>query len=92
MLDEDLRLSRDLTKYVQDVDVHGVKITHRLKFVVALLNPDGHTSEVRGCIARKTRLMILDTSIASHCRLYITKHAHLARWSLPNATRKPARH
>jgi hypothetical protein len=35
-----------LSKCLQDVDVHGIKIRHKVKFNIALHNPDGHISEV----------------------------------------------
>ncbi|EOO01778.1 putative arrestin domain-containing protein [Phaeoacremonium minimum UCRPA7] len=41
-----LDLPRKLGKCMQDVNVHGIKIRHKLKMVVALKNPDGHISEV----------------------------------------------
>lgn len=47
-----LDLPRLLRQCVQDVNHHGIKIRHRLKVVVALHNPDGHVSEVRGGISR----------------------------------------
>lgn len=40
-------LPKSLSKCVQDVDVHGIKIRHKLRFRVQLHNPDGHISEVR---------------------------------------------
>lgn len=39
-------LPKTLRKCLQDTDVKGIKIRHKLKFRVQLLNPDGHTSEV----------------------------------------------
>ena len=32
---------------LQDVDCQGIKIRHNLTFIVQLINPDGHISEVR---------------------------------------------
>jgi hypothetical protein len=43
---EKMSLPISLEKCLQDVDVHGIKIRHKVKFNVALLNPDGHISEV----------------------------------------------
>jgi hypothetical protein len=40
-------LPKRLSKCLQDVDVHGIKIRHKVKFNIALHNPDGHVSEVR---------------------------------------------
>ena len=45
-----LDLPRKLGKCLQDVNVHGIKIRHKLKLVVALKNPDGHTSELRATL------------------------------------------
>lgn len=42
-----LDLPKTLNRCLQDTDVCGIKIRHKLKFNVQLLNPDGHTSEVR---------------------------------------------
>jgi hypothetical protein len=39
-------LPKTLSKCLQDVDVHGIKIRHKVKFNIALHNPDGHISEV----------------------------------------------
>ncbi|KAI5309175.1 hypothetical protein KEM55_003877 [Ascosphaera atra] len=41
-----IELPKSLSKCMQDVDVKGIKIKHKLKFRVQLHNPDGHTSEV----------------------------------------------
>jgi Mg-chelatase subunit ChlI len=46
-LRETMELPKTLSECMQDVNVHGIKIRHKLKFIVALHNPDGHTSEVR---------------------------------------------
>ena len=45
-----LELPKTLNKCLQDADVHGIKIRHRIKFNVALHNPDGHVSELRATI------------------------------------------
>lgn len=47
MLNTQLDLPRKLGKCMQDANVHGIKIRHKLKMVVSLKNPDGHISEVR---------------------------------------------
>lgn len=52
-----LDLPRRLGKCMQDTNVHGIKIRHKLKMVVALHNPDGHVSEVRQVLASKTKLV-----------------------------------
>lgn len=46
-LHEKMPLPKRLSKCLQDVDVHGIKIRHKVKFNIALHNPDGHVSEVR---------------------------------------------
>lgn len=46
ILKETMPLPKRLKKCVQDVDVHGLKIRHKVKFNIALHNPDGHVSEV----------------------------------------------
>jgi len=47
VLNEKLPLPKSLSKCMQDVELNlGIKIRHKVKFNIALLNPDGHTSEV----------------------------------------------
>ena len=41
-----LSLPRKLRECVQDVDVQGIKIGHKLRLTVSMKNPDGHISEV----------------------------------------------
>jgi hypothetical protein len=43
-------LPKRLSKCLQDVDVHGIKIRHKVKFNIALHNPDGHVSELRATL------------------------------------------
>ncbi|EPE35187.1 E set [Glarea lozoyensis ATCC 20868] len=50
VLKEKMPLPKRLRSCVQDVDVHGLKIRHKVKFNIALLNPDGHTSELRATL------------------------------------------
>jgi len=45
-LTERMPLPKTLKMCLQDVDVHGIKIRHKVKFNIALHNPDGHVSEV----------------------------------------------
>lgn len=47
VMKEKMPLPKKLSKYLQDVEVHGIKIRHKVKFTIALHNPDGHVSEVR---------------------------------------------
>jgi hypothetical protein len=42
-----LDLPKTLARCLQDTDTRGIKVRHKLKFRVQLLNPDGHISEVR---------------------------------------------
>jgi len=40
-----------LSKCTQDVDIlNNIKVRHKLKFVVGLINPDGHVSELRASL------------------------------------------
>ncbi|KAK7716150.1 hypothetical protein SLS64_003302 [Diaporthe eres] len=50
VLNANLDLPRKLGKCMQDTNVHGIKIRHKLKMVVALHNPDGHVSELRATL------------------------------------------
>ena len=43
---EKMPLPKKLSKCMQDVDIMGIKIRHKVKFNIALHNPDGHVSEV----------------------------------------------
>jgi len=45
-----LELPKTLRSCVQDAEIHGIKIRHKLKFNVALHNPDGHVSELRATL------------------------------------------
>ncbi|KAL2146748.1 hypothetical protein VTI28DRAFT_2583 [Corynascus sepedonium] len=45
-----LNLPRKLSQCLQDVNVKGIKVRHKLKLVVALHNPDGHVSELRATL------------------------------------------
>ncbi|GMG52898.1 unnamed protein product [Aspergillus oryzae var. brunneus] len=40
-----LDLPKTLTRCLQDTDTKGIKVRHKLKFRVQLMNPDGHISE-----------------------------------------------
>lgn len=50
VMNTSLDLPRKLTMCLQDTNVHGIKIRHKLKVVVALKNPDGHVSELRAAL------------------------------------------
>lgn len=41
-----LRIPMNLRECVQDVEVKGIKVRHKITFVVRLINPDTHVSEV----------------------------------------------
>ncbi|RJE19350.1 hypothetical protein PHISCL_08322 [Aspergillus sclerotialis] len=45
-----LDMPKTLTKCLQDTDTRGIKVRHKLKFQVQLLNPDGHISELRATL------------------------------------------
>jgi arrestin-related trafficking adapter 4/5/7 len=47
VLNETLPVPKSLKSCMQDVETPGIKIRHKVKFIVALENPDGHISEVR---------------------------------------------
>ncbi len=49
-LKESLPLPKTLKKCLQDCETNGIKIRHRVKFNIALHNPDGHTSELRATL------------------------------------------
>ncbi|KAL2069655.1 hypothetical protein VTL71DRAFT_14334 [Oculimacula yallundae] len=50
VLHKRMPLPKTLKLCVQDVDVHGIKIRHKVKFNIALHNPDGHVSELRATL------------------------------------------
>ncbi|KAH3687048.1 hypothetical protein WICPIJ_001961 [Wickerhamomyces pijperi] len=46
-----LSIPPSLAKCTQDVDIlSNVKVRHKLKFVIGLINPDGHVSELRASL------------------------------------------
>lgn len=45
-----LDLPKTLTRCLQDTETRGIRIRHKLKFRVQLLNPDGHISELRATL------------------------------------------
>ena len=45
-----MRLPASLSKCCQDVDGEHVKVRHKLKFNIGLINPDGHVSELRASL------------------------------------------
>lgn len=50
-LSRSFSLPADLSKCTQDCTIHSyIKVGHKLKFAIALKNPDGHTSELRASL------------------------------------------
>ncbi|KAK6204318.1 Rod1 protein [Scheffersomyces amazonensis] len=50
-VDTFLRVPPSLAKCTQDCDIsQNVKVRHKLKFVIGLINPDGHVSELRASL------------------------------------------
>lgn len=47
-----LQIPMNLRECIQDVEAKGIRIKHKLTFVVRLINPDGHVSEVSQGILR----------------------------------------
>lgn len=46
-----INIPASLSKCTQDVDIlNNIKVRHKLKFVVGLINPDGHVSELRASL------------------------------------------
>ena len=45
-----LDLPRRLRQCIQDLNIHGIKVRHKLKLTIALKNPDGHISELRATL------------------------------------------
>lgn len=50
VMNQSLNLPKKLGKCLQDVNAKGIKIRHKLKLVVALINPDNHVSELRATL------------------------------------------
>lgn len=50
VIEKDLDLPRRLRQCIQDVNLHGIKVRHKIKLTVALHNPDGHISELRATL------------------------------------------
>ncbi|PWW80793.1 hypothetical protein C7212DRAFT_355822 [Tuber magnatum] len=49
-LQESVKLPRALIRCVQDCEVECIRVRHKLKLVVQLRNPDGHSSELRASL------------------------------------------
>ncbi|KYK54904.1 hypothetical protein DCS_06865 [Drechmeria coniospora] len=45
-----LQLPKRLRQCIQDLNHHGIKVRHKLKVTVGLVNPDGHISELRATL------------------------------------------
>lgn len=50
VLEHSLQIPSALTECVQDCEAGQMKIRHKLKFVVSIMNPDGHISELRAAL------------------------------------------
>lgn len=62
LIKEQLPLPKSLKECMQDVETPGIKIRHKLRFVIALENPDGHISEVRYSIVDACFLFLTESS------------------------------
>ncbi|KAK5995130.1 putative HECT-type ubiquitin ligase-interacting protein creD [Cladobotryum mycophilum] len=49
-MNKPLNLPKKLRQCVQDLNLHGIKVRHKIKLTVALRNPDGHISELRATL------------------------------------------
>ena len=50
-IDTIINIPSSLSKCTQDVDLStNVRVRHKLKFNIGLINPDGHTSELRATL------------------------------------------
>jgi hypothetical protein len=80
-LSERMPLPKNLSRCLQDVDVLGIKVRHKLKFNIALHNPDGHISEVRcnRLFKKKTLLTVIASSNSSRHDLHLSKYASYRR-------------
>ncbi|KAG5519313.1 hypothetical protein PMAC_001938 [Pneumocystis sp. 'macacae'] len=46
-LEETIKIPNSLSSCIQNCDVKHIKVRHKLKIIITLINPDGHTSELR---------------------------------------------
>ncbi|KOS17370.1 putative HECT-type ubiquitin ligase-interacting protein [Escovopsis weberi] len=79
-LNKALDLPKKLNQCIQDVDIHGVKVRHKIKLVIALQNPDGHLSELRAT---------LPVSIFISPNIPFDEHGNLVRQT-PNGSKSLA--
>ncbi|CAH0014767.1 unnamed protein product [Clonostachys rhizophaga] len=49
-LEKQLTLPKKLRQCIQDLNLHGIKVRHKIKLTIALENPDGHISELRATL------------------------------------------
>ncbi|KAG4305490.1 hypothetical protein PORY_001046 [Pneumocystis oryctolagi] len=49
-LEEVVKIPKSLSSCIQNCDVKHIKVRHKLKIVVTLINPDGHISELRASL------------------------------------------
>ncbi|KAL2018274.1 hypothetical protein VTK56DRAFT_1028 [Thermocarpiscus australiensis] len=75
VVNKSLNLPKKLSRCLQDVNAKGIRVRHKLKLVVALMNPDGHISELRAT---------LPVSIFISPNMPLDEEGNLVR-QLPNA-------
>lgn len=70
-VDESLQIPGSLAACVQDCEVKYLRVRHKMKFTVALLNPDGHVSELRAALPVSLLIppSIFGSSSASYSQL-----------------------
>jgi hypothetical protein len=80
---EEMPLPKKLSRCLQDVDIHGIKIRHKVKFNIALHNPDGHVSEVRSAsTGTKTVLTITASCNLASNNFHLSEYASHSRGML----------
>ncbi|KAK6458095.1 O-dinitrobenzene, calcium and zinc resistance protein [Scheffersomyces xylosifermentans] len=66
-IDTFLRIPPSLSKCTQDCDISShLKVRHKLKFVIGLVNPDGHVSELRASLPVQLFISPFVTIKATH--------------------------
>jgi hypothetical protein len=77
VLKETLLLPKSLKHCIQDVEMPGIKIHHKVKFNITLENPEGHTSKVSFPIKFSLHLLISsDLRKRSSHYLCLSKYAN----------------
>ncbi|CCJ30464.1 unnamed protein product [Pneumocystis jirovecii] len=49
-LEETIKIPNSLSSCIQNCDVKHIKVRHKLKVIITLINPDGHISELRASL------------------------------------------